>query len=628
MLFGGQVGLVQAAIIETEEDYSATAIEETIAEHTAAGETTEKSEDSGVGLFFPYQDTFIISAYYSPLVGQEKYVTGSYEGDIRLNGSGVNSADNTPVYPGMIAAPSLYPFGLKMEIPGLGVGTVHDRGGAIVKAGERGNAYDRLDVWMGYGDDGLKRALTWGKRTVEVTVYAADDPIEENFYLGDFQINENLFLSSVVKLFQPTYFPNDLWYLSESEKVGELQYYLKKLGYYAEPITNFYGQKTLEAVFAFQIDNEVVENWNDLGAGHLGIKTRRTLETEIDRLKREEDDELEFNLGRDDEGDDVRKLQEALVTLGYLNDEDISGEYDQKTIEAVFDFQVDNEVISTEYETGAGYYGPKTHAALEENLEEVKMGISPIELAEEIQAHEDLKEDLDYFTEGLQFGDNGPKVIKLQDELRQLGYFRLDSTGTFGEITEHALFKLQQRFELVEDEDSPGAGYLGPQTRERLNGIIGRRIETKRYLAVKRGELQQSIYLASTISEADLLVSPEVEAEGVDSATSADLAAAETSKETAAEAADMDIEDEEVNDEAADDLIVSSLAEGDRGDEVEILQKLLRDLGFFKGLTSQYFGNSTKKAVIAFQLDRKIIDSEEDSGAGLVGPITMGALNL
>ena len=52
-----------------------------------------------------YVETFIISAYYSPVVEQMKYVTGSYEGDIYLNGGGVHGADGTPVYPGMIAAP-------------------------------------------------------------------------------------------------------------------------------------------------------------------------------------------------------------------------------------------------------------------------------------------------------------------------------------------------------------------------------------------------------------------------------------------------------------------------------------------------------------------------------------------
>jgi len=35
---------------------------------------------------------FIVTAYYSPLPGQKKYSTGSYSGDIRLNGEGTHGA--------------------------------------------------------------------------------------------------------------------------------------------------------------------------------------------------------------------------------------------------------------------------------------------------------------------------------------------------------------------------------------------------------------------------------------------------------------------------------------------------------------------------------------------------------
>ena len=59
-----------------------------------------------------------------------------------------------------------YDFGTKFFIPGLGMATCLDRGGAIVAhdaPDSRGYAYDRLDVWMGAGDDGLTQALTWGE---------------------------------------------------------------------------------------------------------------------------------------------------------------------------------------------------------------------------------------------------------------------------------------------------------------------------------------------------------------------------------------------------------------------------------------------------------------------------------
>ena len=118
-------------------------------------------------LFFTiltYAQQFEVSAYYSPLPNQEKYVCGSYEEDLKMNGDGEYGADGTPVYVGMISAPTKYSFGTKIFIPGLGVGTVHDRGGAIYSS----KGYDRLDIWMGYGDEGRKRALRWGRRRVVI----------------------------------------------------------------------------------------------------------------------------------------------------------------------------------------------------------------------------------------------------------------------------------------------------------------------------------------------------------------------------------------------------------------------------------------------------------------------------
>jgi len=76
--------------------------------------------------------TLMVSAYYSPLPAQRFYMRGSYEADKKLNGNGTNGADGTQVHVGMLAAPRTYPFGTQVKIPGLGVGTVHDRGGAIL----------------------------------------------------------------------------------------------------------------------------------------------------------------------------------------------------------------------------------------------------------------------------------------------------------------------------------------------------------------------------------------------------------------------------------------------------------------------------------------------------------------
>jgi 3D (Asp-Asp-Asp) domain-containing protein len=122
----------------------------------------------------------LVTAYYSPLPDQDFYIRGSYEADIRLNGRGTNGADGTEVYVGMLAAPRTYPFGTRVSIPGLGVGEVHDRGGAILA----GKDYDRIDVWMGHGEEGLARALNWGARVVEGEVYFTAHQVEPGLSFG------------------------------------------------------------------------------------------------------------------------------------------------------------------------------------------------------------------------------------------------------------------------------------------------------------------------------------------------------------------------------------------------------------------------------------------------------------
>lgn len=96
--------------------------------------------------------TFIVTAYYSPLPDQSFYAKGNYDAERRLNGNGTNGASGTPVFTGMIAAPKSYDFGTNIFFQGLGVGRVEDRGGAIVEAWDRGQPYDRIDIWMGYGE--------------------------------------------------------------------------------------------------------------------------------------------------------------------------------------------------------------------------------------------------------------------------------------------------------------------------------------------------------------------------------------------------------------------------------------------------------------------------------------------
>ncbi|MBU1151202.1 peptidoglycan-binding protein [Patescibacteria group bacterium] len=355
-------------------------------------------------LSYPAYKSFIVSAYYSPLPCQSRYVTGSYDGDIRLNGRGTNGADGTEVYPGMIAAPKSFPFGTKLYIPGIGITAVHDRGGAIVHAGERSNAYDRLDVWMGYGDIGLTRALNWGKRTVSATVYGKTDAVEESIELPGYSPNEaipnecNLGSNPAVESqvdelevmaseFDVDLDENFSFTLSlgaEGERVRTLQEELRNFNYYKGEITGVYDETTVHAVFKFQQARGIIEDEADFGAGVFGPKTSSEMnflislrnETRVlvaaatsvymeqkTMLAETVDDDdvlLAAELGFGDESEEVVKLQNFLKDMGYFDHPYYTQYYGEVTQAAVLSFQLDNEIVSTGADVGAGRVGPST----------------------------------------------------------------------------------------------------------------------------------------------------------------------------------------------------------------------------------------------------------------------------
>jgi len=334
----------------------------------------------------PRTQTFTITAYYSPLPGQKRYLRGSLQGDLRLNGNGTNGADGTEVYPGMIAAPKSYAFGTKMYIEGIGTVAVHDRGGAIKASGES-RAFDRLDIWMGKGDEGLTRALNWGKRNVTVKVYGIDDSMKENVDFSSFRGSANTFASQVDRIFL-----NDLSYGDQNDQVKTLQESLKKLNYYNEEINGKFDDVTREAVIKFQIDTAIIDERDDFGTGFLGPQTRNKLEKALngDFTKVAEnkttsiiptvkaaplraDDKgqnsiiafANSDLKLGDSGPAVTQLQNELRNFNLFALEQ-TGYYGEMTQHAVFKFQQSTGLVGDINSTGAGNFGTKTRAKMTE----------------------------------------------------------------------------------------------------------------------------------------------------------------------------------------------------------------------------------------------------------------------
>lgn len=496
---------------------------------------------------YPFKRTFVVSSYYSPLPGQKYYFRGTYDADVRLNGEGVHAADGTKVYPGMAAASREFPFGTKMEIPGFGVVAVHDRGGAI-----KGN---RIDIWMGEGEEGLSRALGWGMRTLQVTVYGPGSDIQEKVvFEGIPSANLERFLV------QTKHFKEDFSHDDEGAGVRDLQRILKKIGYLNTEVSGYFGDETLEAVKRFQLDQKIITGASDPAAGNFGPKTRVALEEFLNAKQSALREKMPAaTLKRGDHGEASKHLNEVLDYFGYAagtGAKDASRLlFDDATAVALIKFQIDAGVIADAKGYGAGLFGPKSEAALSKLIENAFFEEAPRNLRPSSSGSNEAA----YFTQELSLGSSGAEVALLQEELRRLNFLRVPETGFYGKVTEHAVFKFQQSFRIVQRENDVGAGVVGPKTMEKLNEI-----------ARTRGEEQRAIVKTTEKKE---LVAARVEEEKI-----------------------LIVGISEIGSFGQD------LVYGTRGNQVEKLQAVLKRLGFFPGIiTTEYFGDITKRSLLAFQ---------------------------
>lgn len=105
----------------------------------------------------------LATGYYTPVKGQGNYATKSFCGDMKKNGGRKTSSGKIP-QEGMIATdPKIIPIGTEVYIPELELYAVaEDTGGDI-----KGN---RIDIYTGIGERGLKEALDIGRQMVTVII--------------------------------------------------------------------------------------------------------------------------------------------------------------------------------------------------------------------------------------------------------------------------------------------------------------------------------------------------------------------------------------------------------------------------------------------------------------------------
>lgn len=212
---------------------------------------------------------FIVTAYYSPLPGQSKYSTWSYESEIKLNGWWNTASWKKPSV-WTIAAPRNYLFWTKIELEWFWVWVVEDRWWAIVNSWDRWHLHDRLDIWMWYWDEARERTRAWWVRTVKWTIVDESTPV-----------NVSLFEENSTKNISNSYDSSSLYkyknlYISPENPVFEdvklLQELLKEFNLYSGDI-NWNYESIKDILIDFQINNWIISSRNSEEAWYFWKKT-------------------------------------------------------------------------------------------------------------------------------------------------------------------------------------------------------------------------------------------------------------------------------------------------------------------------------------------------------------------
>ncbi len=404
----------------------------------------------------PYQQDFVVTAYYSPLPNQCCYFRGSYEEDIAFNGRGETGADGTGVYPGMIAAPASYDFGTRIDLEGLGVGTVHDRGGRII---EWSDDLHRIDLWMGTGEEGLARALAWGARRVSGTVYPFGTPEmpRESLSLKNLPAQTAL-LGTLAK--------TDTYALLKLAAFGDtgfavrfLQLTLKNLGYFPDAPSGSFGPATQKALQEFLADAGLKGDGTSVD-DHAAAAMKAAVGIKDENLP-----DLALGLRRGNRGSDVRQAQKLLRFLGFYRGR-TDGIFNAHLRESVIAFQLKSGVVGNASDAGVGTIGPATQTAI---LHAWKMKIVAMKtegIVTKMRIASSVRFDALLPSKVLASGDHGRDVRVLQTFLRDRGYLASkDTTGTFGERTKTALLRYQMDAKIVASAETHGAGVFGPATK-------------------------------------------------------------------------------------------------------------------------------------------------------------------
>ena len=254
----------------------------------------------------------------------------------------------------------------------------------------------------------------------------------------------------------------------KGDDVKTVQKRLKALGYYKSTIDGKMGRDTVAALKAFQTANGLEADgvagkatyailFSDQAMAKGTTPTPQPTDTPAPEAEATAAASWP-TLRKNDSGNDVAQLQEALIELGYLSGK-ADGNYGTKTEEAVKAFQKANNL------TADGTAGEKTQKALyggSAKKAAASATATPKATATPAPADSSV----------LKVGSTGSEVKSLQSRLIELGYLSGKADGVYGTKTAAAVKAYQKAQKLTAD------GVAGTKTLSSLDSASASKAET------------------------------------------------------------------------------------------------------------------------------------------------------
>lgn len=385
---------------------------------------------------------------------------------------------------------------------------------------------------------------------------------------------------------------------SSGQKVRTLQNRLIELGWMQGKATGEYDAATETAVKAFQKKAGI---WSD---GVAGPDTLNKLYSSNAPKTSTAASSTGATLEMGSEGPAVRALQERLKKLGYLKGS-VDGSYGEATRAAVLAFQQNNGLTADGKAGNATLNKVYSDDARSAGSSSSENNYTPNTGTSDIGS-------TGYIT--LEAGSTGSAVKKLQQKLKDLGYYSGSVDGSFGEGTEVAVEAFQRKHNLRVD------GKAGPATQRVLYGTSA----TLNYNTLELGSTGTTVKnLQYTLYELGFYDGPR---DGVYGDTTSDAVRAFQIQNKltpvdgkAGTKTLQRLYSAEAIPAAAPDESYETVRPGDRNDTVYQLRDCLVQQGYLDTLTNIY-DDDMVEAVKQFQRDNGLTVD------GVCGPRTMSMI--